>query len=144
MQSNEIIAMQHGTACPARRHRLSRWLVFLAGVAGVALVGCASQRQFQELSRFSSPDHTAEAVVLRSSGDKPVSAVYLTIPGGSIQTGSQVFKGTEVAGLSVRWLSETRLEIRFRSAQIQHFHPVWEHAGHAVRIWMVEDARAER
>lgn len=131
--------MQRGTTCFERRRRIAWWLIFLAGAAGLGLAGCAHNVQLQEVSRLSSPDHTSDAVVLRSSSDKPVSAVYLTLPGSSIQKGSQVFKGTEVEGLSVKWLSESRLEVRYRSAQIKYFHPTWEHAGHTVRIWMIEE-----
>lgn len=105
----------------------------------MGLAGCAHNVQLREVSRLSSPDHTSEAIVVRSSSAKPVSAVYLTLPGSSMHKGSQVFKGSEVEGLSVKWLSESRLEVRYRSAQIEYFHPIWEHAGHTVRIWMVEE-----
>lgn len=130
---------QKKTACYYRLGKVLRGPGVLFTMGLLALVGCAHRDQQQEISRHPSPDYASEAVVVRYSGTPSMCAVYLTLPGASIGKGSQVFKGTEVEGLAVRWLSASRLEIRFRAAHVEHFHPVWEEFGRSVRIWMIEE-----
>lgn len=110
-------------------------------MAGLSLAGCASHEQRQEISRHPSPDFATEAVVIRTSGRQTVCTVYLTLPGNNTEKANQVFKGALVEGLSVNWLSASSLEIRYRAAHVERFQPVWEHAGHTVRLWMVEEAK---
>lgn len=115
------------------------WRAAMAMMVTLCFAGCAHQAQQNEISRHPSPDNTVEAVVTRSGGTKPICAVYLTLPGATIGQGSQVFKAAMVEGLSVSWLSAKRLEIRFRSADIKYFDPVWNRSGQTIRIWMVEE-----
>lgn len=110
-------------------------------MAALSLAGCASHEIQQEISRHPSPDFATEAVVIRASGRQTVCTVYLTIPGHEMDKKNQVFKGTQVKGLSVNWLAASSLEIRYQAAHVEYFQPVWNHAGHSIRLQMIEEAQ---
>lgn len=108
---------------------MSRFAVLIAIVA-VFVCGCErlSPCNSKELLRISSPDNLLDAVIVESDCGATTSfteTVYIVPKSKGVSSDDVIFKADHVSDLSLYWVKNKLLEIRYSKARIFNFTNFW-------------------